>query len=572
MSFPMRTLADLFRTGLDRSRGRNPILHPSKDGYRAMSGADLESRVHRAAAALAARGVKPGDRVALISYNRPEWAIVDYASHLIGAVTVPLYATSTADQAGFILSDSGAVIVFAENAEQLAKVGPGRATVVFDPAPGATSFEEFLASGPGAPPTVETDPAALATIIYTSGTTGTPKGVMLSHRNLLSNVTALLEIVTFTQEDVSLSFLPVSHAFQRIVDYAIFSRGAVVAYAESVDSVAKNLLQVRPTILCAVPRFYEKVHDRVLQSIDAMPGTKKRLAKWALRTGAAESAYRLRGKSVPLGLQIRRGLAHVLVLRKIRARTGGRVRLLVSGGAPLGAATNEFFNALGFTLIEGYGLTETSPVITLNRPGDVKIGTVGPAITGVEVRIAPEDGEILVRGPIVMMGYYNRPDETAAVLVDGWFKTGDIGELDADGHLKITDRKKDLLKTSGGKYIAPAPIEGRIREHPYVANAVVLGDRRKYAAALIVPDFAVLEREHPGMSRAALATHPPVLAAVQAHLDAINATLPSWETVKKFGLLESDFTIESGELTPTMKVKRKAVEEKRKETIESLYR
>jgi len=568
----MRTLADLFRTGLKAAPGPGRILYPSGGTYRSLGADEIESRVTRCAAALAARGLRPGDRIALLSYNRPEWAIVDYAAQLIGAVTVPLYATSTPDQADFILSDSGAKLTFVEDEAQLAKLEPGRDAIIFDTGPGAMSFESFLAGAKGSPPKVEVDPEALATIIYTSGTTGTPKGVMLSHRNLVSNVTALLEIVTFTPEDVSLSFLPISHAFQRIVDYAIFSRGAVVAYAESIDSVAKNLLDVRPTILCSVPRFYEKVHDRVVQSIEGMPAWRKRLAGWALKIGGAEAEHRLRSRRVPFGLRVRRGLAHVLVLRQIRARTGGRIRLLVSGGAPLGKETNEFFNALGFTLIEGYGLTETSPVITLNRPGAVKLGTVGQAISGAEVRIAPEDGEILVRGPLVMMGYWKRPEETAAVMSDGWFRTGDIGELDADGYLKITDRKKDLLKTSGGKYIAPAPIESRIRQHPYVANAVLLGDRRKYAAALIVPDFACLEREFPGLSRAALTTHPPVLAALQKHLDAINAELPSYETVKRFALLDREFTLESGELTPTMKVKRKVVEEKWKTVIESLFR
>jgi long-chain acyl-CoA synthetase len=564
MSFPMRTLADLFRAGVKAGGGRDRLLHPTKEGYRAIRGPDLEARVLRAAAALAARGVKPGDRVALISYNRPEWAIAEYAAQLIGAVTVPLYSTTTPDQAAYILSDSGSKVVFAEDAGQLAKIGPGRDAIVFEPTPGAASFESFLAGGTGAPPLVDADPASLATIIYTSGTTGAPKGVMLSHRNLVSDASALLDIVTFTPDDVSLSFLPVSHAFQRIVDYAIFSRGAVVAYAESVDAVSRNIMDVRPTILCAVPRFFEKVHDRVLQSIEAMPERRKRLARWALGVGAEA-----RGRK---GFSLRLAAANFLVLRKIRAKTGGRIRLLVSGGAPLGRETNEFFTALGFTLIEGYGLTETSPVITLNRPGAERIGTVGQAIDGAEVRIAPEDGEILVRGPIVMMGYFNRPQETSEVMTpDGWFRTGDIGELDADGYLRITDRKKDLLKTSGGKYIAPAPIEGRIRQHPYVANALVLGDRRKYAVALVVPEFAALEREFPGLDRAKLCAHPPVLAAVQAHLDSINATLSSWETVKRFALLEDDFTIQGGELTPTMKVRRKIVEEKRKAVIEKLY-
>jgi long-chain acyl-CoA synthetase len=563
----MRTLADLFRTGLANRRGPDRILHPAKDGYRSLDADEFESRVHRAAGAMAARGIRPGDRVALISYNRPEWAIVDYAAHLIGAVTVPLYSTSTPDQVGFILSDSGSKLVFAEDAQQLAKAGSGRDVVVFD-----SGFDAFLATGAGKPPAVETDPASLATIIYTSGTTGTPKGVMLSHRNLVSDVVALTDIIRFTPEDISLSFLPVSHAFQRCVDYAIFSRGAAIAYAESTDSVAKNLLEVRPTILCAVPRFYEKVHDRVKQSIEGMSFRRQRLAQWALRAGAEEMTHRIRGRRAPFGARFRRAIADFLVLKKIRAKTGGRLRLLVSGGAPLAPETNEFFNSLGFTLIEGYGLTETSPVITLNRPGAVRIGTVGQAIGGVDVKIAPEDGEILARGPIVMMGYYNKPQETAEVMTDGWFRTGDIGEIDAEGYLKITDRKKDLLKTSGGKYIAPAPIEGKIRQHPYVANALVLGDRRKYAAALIVPDFAVLEKEYPGVGRKDLLTHPGVLQTFQGHVDSINKGIASWETVKRFALLEDDFTIQSGELTPTMKVRRKIVEEKRREKIESLYR
>jgi len=566
MSFPPRTLADVFRTGLEAGRGRVRMQYPTPKGYQSLSAEEIESRVHRAASALVAKGLKPGDRIALISYNRPEWAIVDYAAHLAGLVTVPLYSTSTAEQAEFILADSGSKLAFVENDEQAAKVGPGRETVNF-----ATTFESFLASGNQPPPAFEADPASLATIIYTSGTTGVPKGVMLSHRNLVSDIAAVLDIVTFTPEDVSLSFLPVSHAFQRLVDYAIFSRGAVIAYAESVDTVARNLLEVRPSILCAVPRFYEKVHDRVTKSIDEMSPRRRGLARWALGVGAEEMGFRMASRPVPLGVKVRLAIANFLVLRKIRAKTGGRIRLLVSGGAPLARETNSFFNALGFTLIEGYGLTETAPVITLNRPGAARMGTVGQAIEGVDVKIAPEDGEILVRGPIVMMGYYNREAETKEAIPDGWFRTGDIGEIDGEGYLKITDRKKDLLKTSGGKYIAPAPIEGRIRQHPYVANVLMLGDRRKYASVLIVPDFAVLERDFPGLDRKALTTHAPVLAKLQEHLDAVNATLASWETVKRFALLEDDFTIQSGELTPTMKVRRKIVEEKRRAVIDKMY-
>lgn len=569
MPGPGTTLLDLFEEGLRRGRPDRRLLFPVGGQYRALSSEEFSQRTKAAAAGLAARGVRAGDRVALISYNRPEWAMVDYACHHLGAVLVPLYSTLPPDQIEFILADSGARLVFAENEDQFRKLDRSRDIVTFDSVPEAISFEAFLRrEAVTAPPPKPDD---LATIIYTSGTTGTPKGVMLTHANLASNAAGCLAAVKFTDDDVSLSFLPLCHAFQRTVDYAIFAGGGTIAYAESIEAVVKNLQQVDPTILCSVPRVFEKFYDKVTEAIEGQPEGKRRIARWALSVGAAEAERRRRGRGKGPWLWLKHRIARALVLDGIRRKLGGRLRLFVSGGAALGARENEFFHALGFTLLEGYGLSETSPVITLNRPGRTKIGTVGLPIEGVEVRIAPEDGEILCRGPNVMKGYLNRPEETAAALQDGWFHTGDIGEIDADGFLKITDRKKDLLKTSGGKYVAPGPLENKLRTHPFVARAVVLGDGRKYAAALIVPDFSVLESRFPGLGRRELTAHGPVLDELQKHLDEVNRGLASYETVKKFALLERDFSADQGELTPTQKVRRRVVEQNFKREVESLF-
>lgn len=568
---PGSTLRDLFEEGLRKGRPERRLLFPVGGQYRPLSSAEFGDRTRATASALLARGLRAGDRVGLLSYNRPEWAIVDYACHHIGAVVVPLYATLPPDQVEFILADSGAKFVFAENEEQFRKLQRTREIVTFDGIADATSFDAFLArrveTGLTSPPKADD----LATIIYTSGTTGTPKGVMLTHANLVSNAAGCLAAVKFTEDDISLSFLPLSHAFQRTVDYAIFAGGGTVAYAESIESVVKNLQQVDPTILCSVPRVFEKFYDKVNEAIEGQPEGKRRIARWALRVGASEAERRRRSRFRGPWLLLKHWIARKLVLDGIRKKLGGRMRLFVSGGAALGTRENEFFHALGFTLLEGYGLSETSPVITLNRPGCTKIGTVGLPIENVEVRIAPDDGEILCRGPNVMKGYLNRPEDTAAVLKDGWFHTGDIGEIDADGFLKITDRKKDLLKTSGGKYVAPGPLENKLRAHPFVARAVVLGDSRKYAAALIVPDFAVLESRFPGLDRHALSSHPPVLEELQKHLDEVNRGLASYETVKKFALLERDFAADKGELTPTQKVRRRVVEQNFKREVESLF-
>jgi long-chain acyl-CoA synthetase len=546
------TLDAVYREGIRNFPRPDRFLQKTDGAWRAISTAEFDRRVRACAAALAGAGIGPGDRVAILSYNRVEWAVVDWACQLLGAADVPIYTTLPEEPVNYILRDSGARAVFVENAEQAAKVNAGPSVVSFDPAPGVEPFEAFLGRAAGDPPEARVSPEDLATLIYTSGTTGEPKGVMLTHRNLVSNLKAACAPLDLGPGDVALSFLPLSHIFERILDYAYFAHGAQIAYAEHIDRVSDNLLEVRPTVMGAVPRFYEKVYSRIREAVAALPPWRRRLFEWARRVGAEEAALRRRGRPVPLGLRLRFALARRLVLRKFAARVGGRMRYFISGGAPLPPDVAEYLFSLGFTILEGYGLTETSPVLTLNRPGDIKLGTVGKPLDGVEIRIAP-DGEILARGPNIMKGYHNKPAETAEVLRDGWFATGDIGEFDEEGFLKITDRKKDLLKTAGGKYVAPQPIENRLKLHRAILNAVVVGDRRRFPAALIVPA--------PGAAR----------EEIQEAVDEVNRSLAPFEKIKKFALLDRDFTIEAGEVTPTLKVRRRIVEERHRSVIDALY-
>ncbi len=549
-----RTICDTFFSGLEIEK-RDRVLAKRGGSWTEMSTSQFAEQVRRAAGALRARGIRAGDSVAILSYNRPEWAIADYAILVIGAVTVPIYSTLPADQIEFILNDSGAKLVFAENADQIAKLG-GRPAIAFEGAAG-TPFDEFLKAGAVTLDELRRDaatvvPDAMATIIYTSGTTGTPKGVMLSHGNLASNLIATDAMIRFTRDDVALSFLPLSHSFERLTDFALFYKGATIAYAESIDKLAQNIGEVRPTMMAAVPRVYEKFHAKILDGVRQQSPRAQSIFHWATAVGGLCGDFARRGVTPPLGLRFRRWIADKLVFRKLRAKLGGRMRLFISGSAPLSREITEFFWSTGLPLIEGYGLTETSPVIAVNAEGATRLGTVGRVIPGVTVKIA-EDGEILCKGPNVMKGYYNRAEDTAAVMKDGWFCTGDIGELDADGYLKITDRKKDLLKTSGGKYIAPQPIENKLKLKQGILNAVVIGDRQKFAAALIVAAPGVTNEQ------------------VQAGVDAVNKDLAHHETLKKWARVEKDFTIEAGELTPTLKVKRRVVEKKYADLIAKLY-
>ncbi len=548
-------------------------------------------------------GVSRGDRVAIIAESRPEWLLCDLAVLTAGAATVPIYPTLSAAQAKYILHDSGARLAIVSTKLQLEKLQevrhllPSLEAVVLMDAPGGApppgspsvlSLEEVERRGHGRM-TGEWGAARgfrddargigrddLATIIYTSGTTGEPKGVMLTHGNLVSNMRGAADALDISQDDVALSFLPLSHAFERMVAYVYLFCGVTIIFAESFDTVARDMGRVRPTVLTGVPRVYEKLHARITEAAAASGGAKATLFRWALTAGLARAKAVLRGKSAGPLTSMASAIGDRVVFSAIRARLGGRLRFVASGSAPLSANVMEFFYAIGIPIIEGYGLTETAPILTFNPVNALRVGTVGRPIPGVELRIA-DDGEILARGPNIMTGYFNKPEATAAALEHGWFHTGDIGQIDAGGYLTITDRKKDLLVTSGGKKIAPQPIEGVLKRSPLVAEAVLLGDRRKYAAVLIVPEFKALERRlkdlgRPPGTREELLAREDVIALYQEIVDALNRELSQYERIKRIALLPREFTVESGELTPTLKVKRKVVEEKWREQIEALYR
>jgi long-chain acyl-CoA synthetase len=588
------TLTRLFFDALERHRSLPAAFrHKVGDRWVALTHADVESRVRAISLGLRELGVRPGDRVSILSENRPEWAIADYACLCARAADVPIYPTLPTKQVEYILRDSGAVAVFCSTAAQLAKVLEVRAglpalrhVITFDAAgrDGVMTFADVETRGRAAlgkypqfrSEALAVEPDQLATLIYTSGTTGDPKGVMLSHNNLWSNVLSSLQTMTVVAADECLSMLPLSHVFERMVGYTMFHAGVIINYAESFEKVAANMQEVRPTVVLSVPRFYEKVYARVLENALAGSAVKRRIFFWAKRTGDAWATYRLAGLAVPSGLALRYALADRLVFTKLRTRTGGRVKFFVSGGAPLSAEIAKFLFSARLPVSEGYGLTETSPVLTINPIERIKIGTVGPAIPGVQLRIAA-DGEILAKGPGIMLGYYNKPEATReAIDPDGWFHTGDIGELDADGYLRITDRKKDLIVTAGGKNIAPQPIENLVKSNKFVANAVMLGDKRKFPIMLVVPNFDTLERwarerRLSASSRAALIALPDVLAKVDREVMGELRELAKFEMPKRVLLLEHDFTIESGELTPTLKVKRRVVEKRYKELVDRAY-
>jgi long-chain acyl-CoA synthetase len=547
---------------------------------------------------LGALGIGPGDRVAIVSESRPEWLLTDLALVVAGAVTVPVYPTLSGPQVQYILADCGARLAVVSTVEQLAKIQPIRhqlpnleAIVLLDgdPAPAASviSFASVLERGHArmvgewgiarqfrdAARAVR--PEQLATIIYTSGTTGEPKGVMLSHGNLVANLLASEAVLPVGEDDVALSFLPLSHSFERLVSYLYLANGVTIMFAESLETVRRDVAAVRPTIMTGVPRVFEKMETNIIAGGAALPEPRRSLFKWGLKVAAAHACKAIRFQPVGRVLSLEWKLADRLVFSKIREKVGGRLRILVSGSAPLSTSVAEFFHGVGLPITEGYGLTETSPVLSVNPQGAARLGTVGKAIPGVELRIA-EDGEILARGPNVMSGYYNKPEATADALRDGWFHTGDIGTIDADGYLTITDRKKDLLVTSGGKKIAPQPIEAVLKRSPLIAEAVLLGDRRKFAAALIVPDFVALEQRlrdlgRPAAHRNALVTRTDVLDLFQEIVDALNSDLSQFERIKKIRLLPREFSIAAGELTPTLKVRRKLVEQNWHEVIEEIY-
>ncbi len=598
------TLNDIFFAAVECNLDRL-MLYREGGEWRAVSAREFSQRVTRMAHALHGWGIRAGDRIAILSENRPEWPIADFASMLLGAVTVPLYTTLTAEQTAFALRDSGCRAIFLSSDQHMRKLlpilpeTPVEKVVVMDsvevmpetasPARKCVAMKEITRDDPGGSASGlgseleararSVGPDDLATIVYTSGTTGTSKGAMLTHGNIASNILCSLLGFEMRPGLISISFLPLCHITARHVDFAMLYHGVTLAYCPFMDRLPATLLEVRPSIFVAVPRVYEKIYAQVEQKAK---GVKRAIYDWALTIGRSYKPQILAGE-IPKAQSWK--VANKLVFSKIREGMGGRVETFISGGAPLGRELAEWFATAGIRIHEGYGLTETSPVIALNTPIHHRIGTVGKILPNLEVRIA-EDGEILVKGPSIFRGYWNRPEETYNAfiggqdmdgqVIGGWFKTGDIGNIDADGYLSVTDRKKDLIKTSGGKFIAPQPIENSLKLNPLVGVAAIIGDKRKFAAVIISPSFAALEgwaRENDVSfsSRAELVANLKVQALYEGMVEGINQNLARFEKLKRVMLVADEFSIDNGILTPTLKLRRKAVEERYRKQIEELY-
>jgi long-chain acyl-CoA synthetase len=579
----LATVNDIFFAIVDRAYPR-VMMYRQAIQWISISSQELYRNVVGVARALEGWGIGKGDRVAILSENRPEWTTADFACQLLGIVSVPIYSTLTAEQTAFILQDAACRAIFVSSEQQLRKIQSTRAqtlvekVILMDPAETTQAFSmaQLMHDGPGgrdaaldvrARSIVADD---LATLIYTSGTTGESKGVMLTHGNLTSNIEYSLKGFDFLGEQVSVSFLPLSHITARHVDFAMLFNGVTLAYCPFVDRLSQALLEVKPTIFVSVPRVYEKIHAQADLKARGFP--KNLIFRWALSVGRSHAPEILKGQ-IPDATAWR--LADKLVYSKVRAGMGGRGQVCISGGAPLGRELAEWFSWIGIRVYEGYGLTETSPVIAVNTPHHHKLGTVGKPLGNVQIKIA-DDGEILVRGPSVFKGYWKRPEETANAFVDGWFKTGDIGNLDADGFLSVTDRKKDLLKTSGGKFIAPQPIENSLKHNALVAEAIVVGDKRKFPAVVISPYFTLLEdwarnNQVAFQSRSDLVAHPKVQALYDGIVADLNRNLARFEKLKKVILVPDEFTPADGTLTHTMKVRRRAVEERYRKRIEDVY-
>ncbi len=591
------TLIGIFLEAVATRRRPDQFMRRTESGWESIGSERALEDVESLALALRELGVERGDRVVLLSETRYEWAVTDLAILGLGAVTVPIYPTLTAAQCRALLENCEPKVLVASTRAQLEKIRAAsaglpcvRTLVCIDPLPPGGSAAEhamhaLLTRGaalrkaePGAfrASAQAVRPDDLATIIYTSGTTGEPKGAMLTHGNIASNVAASLQVMRFESSDRCLSFLPLCHIFERMGGfYSMLASGVSIAYARNMESVAADALEVRPSLVMGVPRFYEKVVARVLETAHAHPAPARALFFWGLGRGRAIARAHYAGRRPSLLAGWLARLAGALVLSRIRGRLGGRLRRCFSGSAPLSTEVMEFFYAIGIPIIEGYGLTETSPVICLNPSDREKPGTVGPPIPGVEVRIG-DDGEILTRGPHVMRGYYRNESATREAIRDGWFHTGDIGHLDTDGYLVITDRLKDLLVLSAGKKVAPQPLEAKLKLCPWVGEAILLGDRRPYVVCLIVPDFVHLEAEAkarawPIASRRELLERPDVRALYQAEIDHVNAERAPFEQIKRFALLDRELSQESGELTPTLKFKRRVITTNYAALIDSLY-
>jgi long-chain acyl-CoA synthetase len=600
----MQTLNELFLQTVDKYDKPDAFMTKIAGQFQKVSSREALQRVAALAAALEGWGIGHGDRVAILSENRLEWTLTDYALLGLGAVVVPLYPTLLEPEIEYILRDSASKGIVVSTGVQLKKVLTVRAktpTIEFILAmengsfskPGIHRWQDAATSktASGGDPVVWFRERAAkvkaddtASILYTSGTTGEPKGVILTHANFTSNVQACETLFPLTPGDRALSFLPLSHVFERMAEYWFFWQGVSIAYLESLGALAQNFRDVQPSVMTVVPRLLENLHGRIMENVRQASPLRQRLFRWAFQVGQQYFPYRLRGQTPPLGLRLKHGLADSLVSAKIRATLGGRMKYLISGAAPLAPDLAVFFHAVGIPVYEGYGLTETSPVIAVNYPGHHKLGTVGPIIPGVEVRLEEEDldgkggkvGEILVRGPNVTPGYYGREKENQGAFTNGWFHTGDLGTLDADGYLRIAGRKKSLFKIASGKYIAPEKIENLFQGHPYVHQIMVLGSGQRSVGALIVPQFERLEeyarqQQIEFENREELVSHSQIRVFFQRQLDEADGTLAPQERIHCFTLLPREFTTASGELSVTLKIKRRVVEERYREQIERMY-
>jgi len=587
------TLPSRFLNAVDSVPNARAQMVRRGEQWDSISSAEFLRRVAGLSSALVELGVKPGDRVGLFAANRPEWHTADFAINGSGGVTVPIYFNESVDRLTYILKHAGAKIVIVAGGAQLEKLLESRAQLpeleqiiaadAGDHVPTeCLRYETLIASAGDADiasyrmRASQVLPGQLCTIIYTSGTTGEPKGVMLTHTNLSSNVTdscASMDLRPAT--DVALSFLPLAHVYGRMLDYIFLFNGVSVAYVDAPDLVPKALLEVHPTILAAVPRFFEKLYARLMEQGGKTSGLKHKAFDWAMHVARRAAPWRGSGESASLGLRVQWMLADKLVYSKVRAGTGGKLRVIFSGGAPLSRELAEFFWSIGIPIYQGYGLTETSPILTSNYPNN-RMGSSGKPIPNVLIRIA-DDGEILAKGPCVMQGYYKSPEATREVISeDGWFHTGDVGYLDSDNYLFITDRKKDLIKTAGGKFVAPQPIENALKTSPYIVNAMIVGDQRRFVVALIVPNAATVsaKAQEQGIrfaSHQEMAAHPFVRSLLEKEVQRLTMHLAQWETIKRFALLPDDFTFDNGGLTYTLKLKRRVVEQKYREVIDKLY-
>jgi len=578
-------------------KGGYAIQRKVDNVYKGISYKELKEETDSFAFGLAALGLKKEDSVSLISENRPEWVYADFAMQMLGIINVPLYPSLTSDSIEYILNDSESKAIIVSTGFQLNKVQKImknckhlKHIIILndhddvDKTDNLYTFKQIQDIGKNIeknnPELLKQNLAGIkeddiCTIIYTSGTTGEPKGVILTHENIISNVNAVLEIIPITKEDVFLSFLPLCHIFERMGGYyTAFAAGCTVYYAESIEKVATNLLEARPTLMTSVPRLFERIQSRIIKNVESQSVTKQKIFYWALDIGKKYYAAK-KNDSVPLVLLTKYKIADKLVFKKIRERTGGRLRFFISGGAALTKELGEFFEAAGIQIVEGYGLTESSPVITANRPDDYKFGTVGKPLPGVEVKIA-SDGEILARGPNIMKGYYKKKKETEETVINGWLHTGDIGTFDSEGFLLITDRKKHLFKTSAGKYIAPTPIENIFLASKYIDQFVLIGDKRMFLSALIVPDYEALKEyadahRIPYKNESDLTNNEHIYKLIEEDMAKLQKKLANYERVIKFALLDKPFTIETGEITPSLKIKRKVVEEKYNYLIEQMY-